>query len=104
MVQQAEGLIRSDGMSASAAVWQTLTGIAAQFTEAGGALAARATDVADVRSRIVAELEGVDVPGVPERDEPFILVAHDLAPVDTAGIDPSAVSYTHLTLPTIYSV
>lgn len=89
MVQQAEDLIRSDGMSASAAVWQTLTGIAAQFTEAGGALAARATDVADVRSRIVAELEGVDVPGVPERDEPFILVAHDLAPVDTAGIDPS---------------
>ena len=32
-------------------------------------------DVDDVRDRIVAQLSGLPAPGVPERDEPFVLVA-----------------------------
>jgi len=45
-----------------------------------------------VRDRIVAELMGVEPPGVPTLTEPSVLVARDLAPADTAGLDPSKVA------------
>lgn len=47
-------------------------------------MAERIADIRDVRDRIIAEILQVDMPGVPERDEPFVLVATDLAPADTA--------------------
>jgi phosphotransferase system enzyme I (PtsI) len=58
---------------------------------AGGYMAERARDVADVRDRIVAALLGVTPPGVPELTSPSVLVARDLAPADTAGLDPDLV-------------
>jgi len=63
----------------------------AQFQETliamGGYMAERATDLGDVSQRIIAHLRGVAAPGVPTSDEPFILVAPDLAPADTALLD-----------------
>jgi phosphotransferase system enzyme I (PtsI) len=53
----------------------------------GGLMAERATDLGDVSQRIIAQLRGVAAPGVPVSDEPFILVAPDLAPADTALLD-----------------
>jgi phosphotransferase system enzyme I (PtsI) len=53
----------------------------------GGYMAERATDLGDVAQRIIAALRGVPVPGVPESDTPFILLARDLAPADTALLD-----------------
>jgi len=53
----------------------------------GGYMAERATDLGDVSQRIIAHLRGVHAPGVPESDTPFILVATDLAPADTALLD-----------------
>lgn len=53
----------------------------------GGYMAERATDLDDVSQRVVARLRGVPAPGVPESDVPFILVARDLAPADTATLD-----------------
>jgi phosphotransferase system enzyme I (PtsI) len=53
----------------------------------GGYMAERATDLGDVSQRIIAHLRGVHAPGVPESDSPFILVATDLAPADTALLD-----------------
>lgn len=53
----------------------------------GGLTAERAADVADVGHRALARLLGVAVPEIPQSDEPFILVAHDLAPADTAVLD-----------------
>ncbi|WP_344340126.1 phosphoenolpyruvate--protein phosphotransferase [Agrococcus versicolor] len=53
----------------------------------GGYMAERATDLDDVSQRVVARLRGVAAPGVPESDEPFILIARDLAPADTATLD-----------------
>ena len=50
-------------------------------------MAERAADIRDVRDRIIAEILEVEMPGVPERDEPFVLVATDLAPADTAALD-----------------
>ncbi|MFH6691413.1 PEP-utilizing enzyme, partial [Cellulosimicrobium funkei] len=57
----------------------------------GGLLAERARDVRDVRDRIVATLLGLPVPGVPDPGHPFVLVADDLAPADTAQLDPERV-------------
>jgi phosphotransferase system enzyme I (PtsI) len=53
----------------------------------GGDLAERAADVRDVAQRVIARLRGVPAPGVPTSDAPFVLVAHDLAPADTAALD-----------------
>ncbi|MCV2490185.1 PEP-utilizing enzyme [Geodermatophilus sp. YIM 151500] len=61
------------------------------FTALGGLMAERATDVRDVRDRIVAELTGQGEPGVPRPEIPSVLLAEDLAPADTAGLDPTRV-------------
>ena len=61
------------------------------FTALGGLMAERVTDVRDVRDRIVAELTGQGEPGVPTPDVPSVLLADDLAPADTAGLDPARV-------------
>jgi phosphotransferase system enzyme I (PtsI) len=54
-------------------------------------MAERAADVLDVRARIVAELRGLPAPGIPASDAPFVLAAEDLAPADTATLDPGRV-------------
>ncbi|GAB3354032.1 putative PEP-binding protein [Modestobacter lapidis] len=78
---------------ASAAV--ATVGAAQQFVELftglGGVMAERATDVRDVRDRIVAELTGQGEPGVPAPETPSVLLADDLAPADTAGLDPARI-------------
>ncbi|GGE69858.1 phosphoenolpyruvate--protein phosphotransferase [Nesterenkonia cremea] len=53
----------------------------------GGYLGERAADLADVAQRVIARLRGLPAPGVPEPGHPFILVAEDLAPADTALLD-----------------
>jgi phosphotransferase system enzyme I (PtsI) len=58
----------------------------AMFSAAGGYLAERVTDLRDIRDRAVARLMGVEDPGVPELTEPCVIVAHDLAPAETAGL------------------
>lgn len=61
------------------------------FTKMGGLMAERVTDLKDIRDRVIAELAGLPEPGVPEPVEPSILFAEDLAPADTAGLDPTRV-------------
>ena len=61
------------------------------FTGLGGLMAERVTDVRDIRDRIVAELTGQGEPGVPTPDVPSVLLAEDLAPADTAGLDPARI-------------
>src|SRR5215212_2956743 len=61
------------------------------FTALGGLMAERVTDVRDVRDRIVAELTGQGEPGVPSPTAPSVLLADDLAPADTAGLDPTRI-------------
>ena len=58
---------------------------------AGGYIGARVADIEDVRDRIVAAVLGVPMPGIPDPGHPFILVARDLAPADTATVDPEKV-------------
>ncbi|HEU4514361.1 MAG TPA: phosphoenolpyruvate--protein phosphotransferase [Nocardioidaceae bacterium] len=61
------------------------------FTQMGGLMAERVTDLRDIEKRLTATLVGEAEPGVPVPDEPSVLVAEDLAPADTAGLDASLV-------------
>ncbi|GAB3197298.1 phosphoenolpyruvate-utilizing N-terminal domain-containing protein [Nocardioides hungaricus] len=61
------------------------------FTGMGGLMAERATDLRDIERRITAHLVGEPEPGVGVPEAPCVLVAEDLAPSDTAGLDPSLV-------------
>lgn len=54
-------------------------------------MAERQQDLRDVCQRAAAALLGVPTPGIPELEEPSVIVARDLAPADTAGLDPSRV-------------
>ncbi|MGX5716174.1 phosphoenolpyruvate--protein phosphotransferase [Arthrobacter sp. MAHUQ-56] len=79
------------GTSAERAIWESGSSVSEMLLNLGGYMAERATDVLDVRARIVAELRGVPAPGIPASATPFILVADDLAPADTATLDPNKV-------------
>ena len=61
------------------------------FTQLGGLMAERVTDLRDIRDRVIAELSGLPEPGVPLPAVPSVLLAEDLAPADTAGLDPTLV-------------
>jgi phosphotransferase system enzyme I (PtsI) len=75
------------GASGERAVFEAFSSFQKLLEGMGGYMGERAADLADVSQRVIAELRGVPAPGVPESDEPFILVAHDLAPADTALLD-----------------
>nr|WP_201469183.1 phosphoenolpyruvate--protein phosphotransferase [Microbacterium hydrocarbonoxydans] len=87
LVAEATELVRSRGRTAARAVWETAVVHEKGLAALGGRAAERAADIRDARDRIIAEILGLEMPGVPERDEPFILVATDLAPADTAALD-----------------
>jgi phosphotransferase system enzyme I (PtsI) len=61
------------------------------FEAAGGYLAERVADLDDIRDRALAVCLDLPMPGIPAPGRPFILVARDLAPADTAGLDPADV-------------
>ncbi|MET4079387.1 phosphoenolpyruvate--protein phosphotransferase [Janibacter sp. UYMM211] len=79
------------GADATAATVGAVDHFIALFEKLGGVMAERTTDLRDIRSRVVAELEGLPEPGVPHPDHPFVLLAEDLAPADTADLDPALV-------------
>jgi phosphotransferase system enzyme I (PtsI) len=79
------------GMAAARAVFEGFAGYRAALAGAGDYLAARVADLDDVRDRVVARLGDLPMPGVPASAEPFVLVARDLAPADTALLDPESV-------------
>jgi phosphotransferase system enzyme I (PtsI) len=79
------------GSTAERAVFDAFASYRALLAGAGEYLAGRVADLDDVRNRIVARLLGVPMPGVPDSDEPYVLIARDLAPADTALLDPSLV-------------
>lgn len=81
--------IRDGRLSPARAVWETAAELAEQYRQAGGLFAERVTDLLDVRNRLIAALRGEQPPGLPERREPYILVADDLAPADTVTLDPT---------------
>jgi phosphotransferase system enzyme I (PtsI) len=75
------------GKTAERAVFEAFASFRDVLTSIGGYMGERATDLNDVSQRVVAHLQGVAAPGVPSPDYPFVLVARDLAPADTALLD-----------------
>ena len=75
------------GKTGERAVFEAFAAFQEMLIGMGGLLAERATDLGDVSQRIIANLRGVTPPGLPISDSPFILVAPDLAPADTALLD-----------------
>ncbi len=74
----------NDGGTAEWAVHDAFAGFKATLEAVGGYLGERAADLDDIAQRVLAHLRGVDAPGVPDPGHPFVLVARDLAPADTA--------------------
>jgi phosphotransferase system enzyme I (PtsI) len=91
LISEAERLVVAEGLPAPRAIYESANGFAKTLAAAGGYLAERVRDIEDVRDRVVAELLGVEPPGVPELSTPSVLLARDLAPADTAGLDPAKV-------------
>ena len=79
------------GAPAVPAVIGAVEQFAEMFTKLGGLMAERVTDLRDIRDRVIAELKGLPEPGVPMPAVSSILCAEDLAPADTAGLDPALV-------------
>ena len=75
------------GATAERSVFEAFAGFAQILEMAGGYMAERAGDLGDVANRVIARIMGVPAPGVPQSDTPFVLVARDLAPADTALLD-----------------
>ncbi len=73
-----------DGGTAEWAVHDAFAGFRATLEAVGGYLGERAADLDDIAQRVLAHLRGLDAPGVPDPGHPFVLVARDLAPADTA--------------------
>lgn len=81
----------SAGKTAERATWEGFAQFEDMLRNLGGYMAERAGDLHDVGQRVIASLLGVEAPGVPESDSPFVLVAKDLSPADTASLDLSKV-------------
>jgi phosphotransferase system enzyme I (PtsI) len=79
------------GSTAERAVYDAFSHYRELLAGAGEYMAGRVADLDDVRNRIVARLLGVPMPGVPDSDKPYVLIARDLAPADTALLDPTLV-------------
>ena len=103
-ILEAQSMIAADPMLSDSVEARVTAGadaphaLHAAFTEqaeglraAGGYLAERAADLEDLRDRAVARVLGLPMPGIPDPGHPYILIARDLAPADTATLDPSVV-------------
>lgn len=73
------------------AVSEAVDSFVTLFRSMGGLMAERATDLGDIERRVIAHLVGEPEPGLAMPSVPSILVAEDLAPSDTAGLDPARI-------------
>jgi len=76
-----------NGMDPAQAITEVAGLYADMFTQAGGYMAERVTDLYSIRDRVVARLQGLPEPGVPTLTKPSVVVAEDLSPADTGALD-----------------
>jgi phosphotransferase system enzyme I (PtsI) len=91
--RDARGKIEHDQIAAEHAVCEVLDGYAARLERLTDShLAARAADVRDIQKRVLSQLMGQAPSAVLKRLEgPTVILAHDLSPSETAGLDPGRV-------------
>lgn len=78
-------------LTAARAVFEAANTFRDLLAAQGEYISARVADVEDVRDRIVAAVVGAPLLAVPDPGHPFVLAARDLAPADTAVLDPAKV-------------
>ncbi|MFH9352216.1 phosphoenolpyruvate--protein phosphotransferase [Kitasatospora sp. NPDC017646] len=83
--------LAEQGTDGAHALTAAFDGFRTALAAAGGYFAERVADLDDLRDRAVARLLGLPVPGLPDPGHPYVLVADDLAPADTALLDPERV-------------
>ncbi|KQO97360.1 phosphoenolpyruvate--protein phosphotransferase [Leifsonia sp. Leaf264] len=77
----------SEGKTAERAVFEAFAAFRDLLAGMGGYMGERAADLDDVSQRVIAHLLKLPAPGIPNPGHPFVLVARDLAPADTALLD-----------------
>ena len=85
--------IEREHLSAEHAVSEVLDGHADRLERLTDShLAARAADVRDIEQRVLCQLSGVQPASIlADLETPTVLLAHDLSPSETAGLDPQRV-------------
>ncbi|ETK33564.1 phosphoenolpyruvate-protein phosphotransferase, partial [Microbispora sp. ATCC PTA-5024] len=87
------GALIDQGVAAARAVFEAFGKYRDLLAAAGGYLGERVADLDDIRDRTIALLTGLPMPGVPATaDRPFVLIAKDLAPADTALLSKEVVA------------
>ncbi|HVT20321.1 MAG TPA: putative PEP-binding protein [Mycobacteriales bacterium] len=85
------GQLVSTGRAAPRAAWEAFAAYRdMRASDPMRAVPDRA-ELDDIRDRVVARLLGEPAPGIPDPGTPFVLVARDLSPAVTAGLDPQRV-------------
>ncbi len=80
------------GATGARAVFDAFGSYRTLLEATGSYMSARIVDLDDVRDRAVAQLLGIRAPGIPPLSSRCVLVARDLAPADTALLDPALVA------------
>lgn len=75
------------GVGAATAVTQVTAEYGEMFAQLGGYMAERVSDLNSVRDRAIAKILGVELPKLSESDEASVIVAKELTPADTSGLD-----------------
>lgn len=81
----------ANGAGVTHAVSEAVEEYAAMLTSLGGYMSERAADLSDIGDRIIANLRGMPAPGIPDLQEPSVLIARDLSPAQTANLKPALV-------------
>lgn len=79
------------GSGVTKAIHDAVEVYAGKLRKLGGYMAERVTDLYDIRDRATARVRNLPEPGVPDLTEPSVLVARDLAPAETATLNPEMV-------------
>ncbi|MEO3868070.1 putative PEP-binding protein [Nonomuraea sp. B12E4] len=80
------------GADAAHALDEAFAGHREALAALGGHLAERAADLDDLKDRAVAYALDLPMPGLPDPGHPYVLVAADLSPADTAGLGPDVLA------------
>ena len=91
LLEGAHTRIENELLNAEWALWAAAEEFAQMLLELDSYFQARATDIHDIRMRVIAHLQGYATAQLQNLSDPVIIVAHDLLPSDTAGLKPEYV-------------
>jgi len=93
LARETESLIRGQLLAAESAFNRIISRFASALAGLGpnNPFASRSTDLMDIEKRVLAQLQGQRREQLRQLPGPLIVLAHDLTPSETAGLDPTHV-------------